>query len=248
MGRPYGQHFLRDPRVLQDILSAAAIQSGERVLEIGPGRGVLTAPLAHAVGPTGRVVAVEADASMAGPLQGRWGNVQVSQADAVRADLQASGPFDAIVANLPYQISGPVTAKLLTLLREQGWGRAVLMFQKEFAQRLLAGPGSKAYGKLSVQTARLCRMEKVRDVPPGCFDPPPRVHSMVLRFTPREQALFTVDDEQRLQAILDRAFSQRRKQLHNSLAGLVAPERLEALGVATLRPEQVPPQTFGKMV
>ncbi len=244
MGRPFGQHFLRDQRVLQQILQAAGIEPQHKVLEIGPGQGVLTEPLSKAAK---QVVAVEADPKMAEPMFGRFENVEVFLKDVMKFDLAAAGPFDRIVANLPYQISGPVTAKLLALLREQGWGRAVLMYQKEFGDRLLAGPGSKAYGKLSVQCQRMCVVSKVRDVPPGCFDPPPKVDSIVLQFDPHAEPLFEVRDEARFQAILDRAFSQRRKQLHNSLKGLVDAAHLEALGAAALRPEQVDPAMFGRI-
>ncbi len=245
MGRPFGQHFLRAPHILEAILDASGIEREHRVLEIGPGQGVLTDPLAKRAQ---HVVAVEADPRMAKPLLERWPNVDVVLSDVLEVELADLGPFDRIVANLPYQISGPVTAKLLALLREQGWGRAVLMYQKEFGDRLLAGPGTKAYGKLSVQSQRLCEVTKVRDVPPGCFNPPPKVDSIVLRFMPREEPLFEVPDEARFQHILDRAFGQRRKQLHNSLKGVVSPERLEALGAATLRPEQVTPEMFGAML
>lgn len=246
MGQRFGQHFLRSERVLSAIMAAAGIEPGMRVLEIGPGKAVLTQRLAEAVGPDGHVVAVEADPDMAQPLFGRFDNVEIVLRDVLKVDLAALGPFDRIVANLPYQISGPITAELLRLLREQGWGRAVLMYQKEFGQRLLAGPGSKAYGKLSVQAARLCDVSKVCDAPPGCFDPPPKVDSIVLGFQPREP-LFQVADEDRFQQILDRAFGQRRKQLHNSLAGLVDRERLDDLGLAAARPEQVAPEQFGAL-
>lgn len=245
MGQRFGQHFLRDQRVLQQILEAADIQPGHHVLEVGPGQGVMTEPMAKAVGPHGKVTAVEADPRMAKPLFGRFDNVEVVLRDVMKTELAALGPFDRIVANLPYQISGPVTALFLDLLREQGWGKAVLMYQKEFGDRLIAGPGSKKYGKQSVQCARLCHVQKVRDVPPGCFDPPPRVDSIVLSFTPRDEPLFAVDDEARFQAILHDAFGQRRKQLHNSLKRRVDGAALEGLGVASLRPEQVAPEVFG---
>lgn len=247
MGRRFGQHFLHDRRVLDDILGAASLRPGQRVLEIGPGRGALTAPLAEAVGPSGRVVAVEADPDMAQPLFGRWPNVDVVLRDVMKTDLARLGPFDAIVANLPYQISGPVTAMLLDLLESQGWRLAVLMYQKEFGDRLVAGPGSKAYGKLSVQAQRLCRVERVRTVAPGCFDPPPKVDGVVLAFKPLERPVFAADTS-RLRAVLDAAFGQRRKQLHNSLASLVPPDTLERLGASHLRPEQVPVDQWGPII
>jgi 16S rRNA (adenine1518-N6/adenine1519-N6)-dimethyltransferase len=247
MGQRFGQHFLRDFNVLRQIVAAADLAPGQRVLEIGPGRGVLTDPLSKAVGPNGHVVAVEADPEMANPLDGRWDNVEVHIHDVMKVDLASLGPFDRIVANLPYQISGPVTAKLLALLRQQGWGKAVLMYQKEFGQRLVAGPGSKAYGKLSVQSQRHCVVAKVRDVPPGCFDPPPKVDSIVLSFTPHAEQPFVVSDEARFQTVLDQSFSQRRKQLRNSLKGLVSVASLESLGVADERPEQIEPSLFARI-
>lgn len=250
-----GQHFLREPRIARRILEAAEITPGQRVLEVGPGAGVLTEPLSEAVGPGGRVVAVEADPRFGALLQDKWPNVEVVQGDALEVDLQALGPFDRIVSNLPYQISGPITMRFLDLLRGQGWGRAVLMYQKEFADRLLADPGSKTYGRLTVHTARWCAVSKVRDVPPGCFDPPPKVHSTVLRFDPHPEPPFEVADEALWSAVVDGSFQQRRKQLRNTVppavAGLGVPRDAaeEALGeLSTLRPEQVAPAGFAALV
>jgi 16S rRNA (adenine1518-N6/adenine1519-N6)-dimethyltransferase len=250
-----GQHFLREPRIARRILEAAEVSPGHRVLEIGPGAGVLTEPLAAAVGPTGRVIAVETDPRFAALLDGKWPNVPVVQADALQIDLASLGPFDRIVSNLPYQISGPITVAFLDLLRAQGWGRAVLMYQKEFADRLLAGAGSKAYGRLSVHVARWCTVTKVRDVPPGCFEPPPKVHSTVVRLDPHPAPPFEVVDEALWTAVVDGAFQQRRKQLRNTVppavAGLGVPRDAAeaALGdLATLRPEQVAPAAFADLV
>ncbi len=110
-----GQHFLREPRIARRIVEAADIQPGMRVLEIGPGGGVLTGPLTEAVGSDGHVVAIEADPRFAERLD--FPNLTVVQADALQVDLAELGPFDRIVANLPYQISGPVTARFLDLHR-----------------------------------------------------------------------------------------------------------------------------------
>ena len=156
MRKDLGQHFLRDERVLTDVVGAADLRLGHRVLEIGPGPGNLTARLVAAVGPSGRVVAIEADRALAAALQGRWSNVEVVHADAVKVDLAAAGRFDRIAANLPYLISGPITVAFLGLLRDPAtrWGSAVLMYQAEFAERLLAHAGDGAYGRLSVHAAR----------------------------------------------------------------------------------------------
>ena len=279
MGARLGQHFLRDARVLDDILAAAGLRPGERVLEVGPGPGNLTERLAQAVGPSGRVVAVEADPHLAAPLQGRWPQVEVVQGDAVRLDLAAlgrprsgssgsaalpdgprGGPagFDAIVANLPYLISGPITAAFLDLLRDPAtrWGRAVLMFQREFALRLLARPATSDYGRLTVHAARACRTTRVRDVPPGAFDPPPRVDSMVVRMEPHPSPPFQVRDEAIWRAAIDGTFQRRRKQLRNSLpaavAGVGIPREaalaaLDGLGWQERRPENLTPAEFATL-
>lgn len=250
-----GQHFLREPRIARRIIDAADIAPGMRVLEIGPGGGVLTKELMQAVGPDGHVVAIEADARFAARLRGD--NLEVVVADALRVGLADLGPFDRIVANLPYQISGPITARFLDLWREQGWGRAVLMYQKEFADRLLAGPGSKKYGRLSVHTARVGTVTKVRDVPPGCFDPPPKVMSTVVQIDPYAEPPFDVVDEGLWAAVVDGSFQQRRKQLKNTVPGAVAAlgvmeetvqAALDAEGLVMERPEQVAPERFAALV
>lgn len=253
-----GQHFLREPRIVRRILEAAEIEAGEHVLEIGPGDGVMTLPLSEAVGEAGRVTAVEADVRFAELLEAKVpANVSVVRGDALREGLAGLGPFDRIVANLPYQISGPITMTFLRLLDAHGWKRAVLMFQKEFAQRLLAGPGSKDYGRLSVQAQRRCAVVKVRDVPPGCFDPPPKVDSTVVRLDPHPAPPFTVADEELWDACIDGAFQQRRKQIRNSVprhfsrlgfGAKSAKAGIQAWGHGDLRPEQLAPEQFADLV
>ncbi len=254
---PLGQHFLRDLRTVRRIMEAAEITPGQRVLEIGPGPGVLTEPLAELVGPTGRLVAVEYDKALAEALKGKWPNVDIHVADAMDVDLASLGPFDRIVANLPYQISGPVTMAFLDLLDAQGWGKAVLMFQKEFADRLLAGPGSKAYGRLSVHLARRCEAKLIKEVPPGAFVPPPKVRSSIVSFVPHASPPFVVADEKLWRTVVDGTFQNRRKQLRNTLPPLVAGfgvdgaaaiAELEALGFETLRPEALAPEAFAALV
>lgn len=243
MGQRLGQHFLRDDRTVRRIIEAADIEPGMHVLEVGPGPGVLTQPLSEAAR---RVTTVEADPDLAAAMKGRFPNVDVVLQDVMKVDLAELGPFDRIVSNLPYQISGPVTAAFLDLLATHPWGHAVLMYQKEFAERLLAGPGTKAYGRLSVQIARHCAIERVREVPPAAFDPPPKVRSLVVKLTPHETPPFDVGDGALFTRIVDAAFAQRRKQLKNTLAGVHprAADVVGSLGLATLRPEQVTPEDF----
>lgn len=254
-----GQHFLRDDRVLDDILAAARITPGQTVLEVGPGPGNLTQRLVEAVGPQGQVVAIEADATLAKHLDGKWPNARVVQGDAVQVDLAALGRFDRIVANLPYLISGPITIAFLALLVNSAtrWDRAVLMYQAEFAARLLAHAGDDAYGRLSVHAARRVKATKVRDVAPGAFDPPPAVDSMVVALEPHSAPPFAVVEEALWTAVVDGSFQQRRKQMRNTVppavAGLGVPRdgalaALEADGLASERPEQVAPERFARLV
>jgi len=248
VGARLGQHFLRDDRILRRILDAAQLAPHHRVLEVGPGAGALTQPLAAAV-PDGKVVAVEADAELARAMQGRFANVDVVHRDVLKTNLERLGPFDRIVSNLPYQVSGPVTVAFLDLLARQGWGKAVLMYQKEFAERLLAGPGSKRYGRLSVHVARWCRTQVVTEVSPASFSPPPAVRSMVIALTPHPTPPFVVADEALWRRVIDAAFAERRKMLHNTVGRLDgAAEALTQLGLADLRPEQVAPADFARIV
>ena len=254
-----GQHFLRDERVLDDVVAAARLAPGQRVLEVGPGPGNLTQRLSEAVGAKGHVVAIEADASLTQHLEGRWPNVQLVVGDAVQTDLAALGRFDRIVANLPYLISGPITVAFLQLLRDPAtrWERAALMYQAEFAQRLLAQAGDGSYGRLSVHAARFARCEKVRDVPPGAFDPPPKVDSMVVALEPHPTPPFAVADERLWTAVVDGSFQQRRKQMRNTVPPAAAGHGvqrddalviLESMGLASERPEQVAPARFAELV
>ncbi len=174
------------------------------------------------------------------------------------ATIEIHFAHDKIVANLPYLISGPITIAFLELLAKPAkrWGRAVLMYQREFGRRLLANPSSPDYGRLTVQAARWCRVTKVRDVGAGAFDPPPRVESMVLLFEPHTKPPFEVKDERMWQAILDGTFQRRRKQLRNSLPAAVgsigipqdrALAVLEERGWTSRRPENLAPAEFAEL-
>ncbi|HUR25388.1 MAG TPA: 16S rRNA (adenine(1518)-N(6)/adenine(1519)-N(6))-dimethyltransferase RsmA [Candidatus Thermoplasmatota archaeon] len=258
MRKDLGQHFLRDTLVLQSVVGGADLQPGQRVLEVGPGPGNLTERLAKAVGTEGTVVSIEADPTLAAHLQGKWPNVQLVVGDAVQVDLASFGRFDRIVANLPYLISGPITIAFLDLLRAPAtrWDQAVLMYQAEFAQRLLAKAGDGSYGRLSVHAARWVATEWVRDVHPAAFDPPPKVDSMVVRLIPHPTPPFEVKDEALWRAVVDGSFQQRRKQMRNTVPDAVAGHRvqrdqalatLESIGLSSERPEQVPPATFAEL-
>ncbi len=241
-----GQHFLFDPAILDRIAAAAGPFAEELVLEIGPGPGGLTlALLRHGAR---ELLAVERDrrclAALAEVERAAAGRLRLLAADARRLEIEtiAAGGRLVIVANLPFNIA---TALLL------GWlhalapvRRMVLMFQKEVALRLLAERGDPAYGRLSILTRRLCRVERLFDLPPGAFVPPPRVRATVLRLTPRPDRP-PPDRLAALERVTRAAFGQRRKMLRSSLralgtdpvalcraAGIDAGRRAEDLSVA----------------
>jgi 16S rRNA (adenine1518-N6/adenine1519-N6)-dimethyltransferase len=193
------------------------------VLEVGPGPGGLTAALLAAEA-TARVVAVERDPRFMPPLaelaERYPGRLEVVRADALAFDpapLAAAGPL-LVVANLPYNIG---TELLLGWLERPGlFERLVLMFQKEVALRLAARPGTADWGRLAVLAQRLCRVERLFDLPPAAFAPPPRVSSSVVRLTPRGDRPDR-DAQAALEAVTRAAFGQRRKMLRASLRTLV---------------------------
>lgn len=215
-----GQHFLRDVRYAERAVEAADLRATDVVLEVGPGKGVLTRLLAPRVA---KVVAVELDEALADALD--VPNVELVRGDAVQVEIPL---FDACVSNLPYQISSPFLFRLL----ERDFRVAVLMLQKEFADRLVAKPGTGDYGRLSVSAQRRADVEIVARVPAGAFDPPPQVESALVRLRPRP-APFDVPPN--YDDVVERAFSQRRKKLANSLGSKEIPH-------ADRRPEELTPE------
>ncbi|VBB06578.1 ribosomal rna adenine dimethylases signature [Lucifera butyrica] len=221
-----GQNFLIDEHVVQGIVAAAGAGSGDTILEIGPGIGTLTQGLAEA---GSQVVAVELDKRLpdvlAKTLAG-YDNVRIIQGDVLRIDIsrEITVPKYKVVANLPYYITTPIIMKLL----EERLPIEVLvtMVQKEVAERMIASPGGKDYGALSVAVQYYTLPEIMFFVPPSSFIPQPAVESAVIRCTVRQQPLVDVQDETRFFRVVKAAFAQRRKTLHNALkaAGLDAPQ------------------------
>lgn len=221
-----GQHFLVEPRIVREIVDGAELGPGDVVVEVGPGIGTLTQALArHA----GLVIALELDRALLPVLAetvGEYPNVRVIQGDAMRVDLDelvagqmpglADLPRYKVVANLPYYITTP----LLMRFWESGYRihSLVLMVQQEVAERILAAPGGKAYGALSVAAQYRTTPFLVTRVPPGVFIPPPEVASMVVRLVMRTEPAVAVPDEQLYFALVKAAFGQRRKTLLNALS------------------------------
>jgi 16S rRNA (adenine1518-N6/adenine1519-N6)-dimethyltransferase len=237
-----GQHFLLDLNLTRKIARAAGSIDSGTVIEIGPGPGGLTRALL--LEGAERVITIEADprcldalAEIAGAFPGR---LEIIAGDALEIDVASFGdPPRRIVSNLPYNIG---TALLLRWLESPGaFAGLTLMFQKEVADRLLARPGSKDYGRLSVLTQWLTVVKQLFEIPAAAFTPPPKVTSTVVQITPRPQPLCPAERES-LERVTAAAFGQRRKMLRQSLKQIAVEPRalLAAAGIAeTARAEEI---------
>ena len=209
----FGQHFLCDDAVIDEIVRHIDPQPGQALVEIGPGLGAMTAPLLRRCQ---AMTVIELDRDLAARLQ-RQAGLNVVQADVLMVDFgalaDAAGQALRVVGNLPYNISTPILFALLP------WAHRVadqhFMLQKEVVERMACGPGSRDYGRLSVMLQWRYEVEALLDVPPEAFDPPPRVNSAVVRMTPRAQPAAV--DAAVLEELVQAAFSQRRKLLRHGL-------------------------------
>ncbi len=215
-----GQHFLINEGAAEDIVDAALASQPEGLVEIGPGLGVLTRRLATAGVP---VVAIEMDEDMRPELeriQREHANLELRFQDVLRANMSeftSHGRWVAI-GNIPYQITSPLLEQLLTT--EPSFEAIVLMIQREVGRRLMAAPGSRDYSALTLLGAFYAgQPEVIAELSPGSFDPPPKVHSVVLRITPRTPPIADPERRGLLFRVVRAAFGQRRKQLVNALAG-----------------------------
>lgn len=204
--RGLGQSFLVDESVADWMVGEARIRRSDRVLEIGPGLGVLTKRLAKA---TDDLTVIELDRRLAAEMS-RLDGVKVIQGDAVQVPLP---DFDKVVSNLPYQISSPITLRLL----EHGFSLALLMFQREFAQHLVAKPGQAAYSRISVMAGYRSESSIIRDVPRSAFSPQPKVDSAIVMITPREPD-FEILDEARYRDVVRMLFSHKNRKVRNGMA------------------------------
>lgn len=222
----FGQNFLIDPSVLDRIVSAAGIGKEDCVLEIGPGIGTMTQYLAESAR---QVIAVEIDKNLIPILEdtlSEYENVSVINDDILKVDInrivreQNGGKPVKVVANLPYYITTPIILGLFE--NHVPLDNITVMVQKEVADRMQVGPGTKDYGALSLAVQYYARPEIVANVPPNCFIPRPNVSSAVIRLTRYEEPPVRVNDERRMFALIRASFNQRRKTLANSLSN--APE------------------------
>ncbi|MDQ7970574.1 MAG: 16S rRNA (adenine(1518)-N(6)/adenine(1519)-N(6))-dimethyltransferase RsmA [Oxalicibacterium faecigallinarum] len=235
----FGQNFLTDDAVLHNIIQAIDPQSHDTMVEIGPGLAAMTRLLVDNVA---AMHVVELDRDLVVYLKKNFSadRLTVHSADALRFDFSAIPvPADRklrVVGNLPYNISSPLLFHLAELahhVQDQHF-----MLQKEVVERMVAAPGSKAFGRLSVMLQWRYHMELMFVVPPEAFDPPPRVDSAIVRMIPLSQPLPC--DGTRLEQVVQKAFSQRRKVIRNCLAGVANEQQLIAAGIdPQLRPEAI---------
>lgn len=243
----FGQHFLADRACIDAIVQAIAPRPGDNLVEIGPGTGVLTAPL---VAQTGHLTVIEIDRDLGPRLAAQYGDaLSLVQQDVLQVDFSGFGQNLRIVGNLPYNISSPLLLHLIAVadrVQDQHF-----MLQKEVVDRIVAGPGSDM-GRLTVFLQNHYQVVKLFDVPPEAFDPPPKVDSSVVRMVPLPRPHTTAIAQ--LEAALAAAYAQRRKMLRRTLGSWLAQQhpsfdlekaaaddaRLVPLTDLSQRPEQIP--------
>lgn len=258
--KKYGQNFLIDAHILEKIISASEITKEDCVLEIGPGIGTMTQYLAESAK---KVIAVEIDDRLIPILKdtlSAYDNVTVIHDDILKVDVQKlcdeynGGKPVKVVANLPYYITTPIIMGLFE--SHVPLASITIMVQKEVADRMQVGPGTKDYGALSLAVQYYARPEIIANVPPGCFIPKPNVGSAVIRLTRYKEPPVETQDEKRMFAVIRAAFNQRRKTLVNALsnAGIYnitkekTAEALEEMGLsATIRGEALTLDQFAKL-
>jgi 16S rRNA (adenine1518-N6/adenine1519-N6)-dimethyltransferase len=243
----FGQHFLHDPQVIRRIIDAVAPVAGERIVEVGPGRGALTWGLLERAK---RLDVIEIDRDLAQLLaadpRARSG-LQVHVESVLDTDfirLRGAGEPLRVVGNLPYNISTPLLFRLLN--QRAAISDMYFMLQKEVVDRMAAQPGTKDYGRLTVMLAAVAEVQALFDVGPGAFQPRPKVWSAIVHLRPTLKPRFDIGRDGVLRTLVTAAFSHRRKTLRNSLKGLLAAQDIETCGIdPQLRPETLAPAQFG---
>lgn len=231
-----GQNFLVDPGAATAIADALGDLSRETVVEIGPGAGAITGILA---GRARRLVAVELDHALAAQLRAHFPAIEVLEADILAVDLgvlRESEEKLRVAGNLPYYITSPILTHLFE--HHRAIAVAVVMMQREVAERVIAAPGSRDYGVLSATAQLYARVERVLDLPPSAFMPPPEVHSTVLRLTMRPRFAELGVEPASFLPFLRQSFAQKRKTLAKNLraAGFGAAAVAQALEISEITP------------
>jgi len=233
----YGQHFLVDQSIVDRIIAAVAPAPDQVLVEIGPGHGALTRPLAEHAGHL-HLIEIDRDLAAALPERFRADRVTVHVGDALEFDYARLPAPMRLVGNLPYNISTPLLFRLAAYadrIRD-----AHFMLQREVVERMGAAPSTPAYGRLSVMIQYRFGIDKLFGVPPGAFRPAPKVESMVVRMVPKAARELTATSERVLRDVVTAAFTKRRKTLRNALAGVAEGDTLSELHIDPgLRPENL---------
>jgi len=230
--RRFGQNFLHDRRVIERIVDAIDPKPGQLIVEIGPGQAALTRELVRRAG---HITAIEIDRDLAAWLREQFtpDELTLVEADALKLDWSSlATPSLRVVGNLPYNISSPLLFRLMECAE-----RVIdqhFMLQKEVVDRMVAPPGSKTYGRLSVMLQVRYRLTKLFDVPRGAFNPPPKVTSSIVRMVPRPPAEVPAIDLACFGRVVAAAFNQRRKILRNALGDLASEKAFHLAGVDPL--------------
>jgi len=241
----FGQHFLVDASVISAIVAAIAARPGDRVVEIGPGLGALTRPLADQLD---HLHVIEIDRDITARLRREFPaeHLTVHEGDALDFDFSALGAPLRVVGNLPYNISTPLLFRLAAhaaVLRD-----IHVMLQKEVVERIVSAPSRAEYGRLSVMLQYRFEMERLFDVPASAFRPAPRIESAVVRMTPFSRLPHPARDVDCLEKVVAAAFAQRRKTLRNALRHYFSGAELERLGIDPgLRAQDLPVADFVRL-
>ncbi len=245
----FGQHFLRDQGVIDQIVDVINPLPGEHLVEIGPGLGAITLPVLRRVK---SMDAVEIDRDVIAALRvssAGVGELRLHEADVLKFDfgtLRGNGPAMRLIGNLPYNISTPLLFELIK--QRQHFRDMHFMLQKEVVDRMAAAPDTDDYGRLTVMLAPWLRVEPLFDIGPEAFRPPPRVMSTIVRLIPHATAPFVIADQMQFAKVVMAAFSQRRKTLRNALKTLLSAQQIEAAGMDPgVRAEVLPPSAFAAL-
>jgi len=245
----FGQNFLHDQNIIDKIIRSINPKPTQNIVEIGPGQGALTYPLLERLG---HLNAVEIDRDLIQILNqqsSEHGRLTIHEGDALKFDFNQIAQSDnklRLVGNLPYNISTPIIFHLLEyidLIADMHF-----MLQKEVVERMAAEPNSKTYGRLTVMLQWYCDVDYLFDIPPGAFNPPPKVTSSLVRLTPKAAPLTQLNSTSQFSKLVSRVFQQRRKTLRNTLKNYLNEDEILSLGISpTARPETLSVTDFANL-
>jgi 16S rRNA (adenine1518-N6/adenine1519-N6)-dimethyltransferase len=245
----FGQNFLHDNYIIDQIVTVIGPQKDQHMVEIGPGLGALTEPVCELID---SLTVIELDRDLAARLRTHpflASKLTIIEADALKYDfsqLLSDGKPLRVFGNLPYNISTPLMFHLFSFANKVQ--DMHFMLQKEVVNRLAASPGNKSYGRLSVMAQYHCQKKTVLKVPPGAFNPPPKVDSAVVRLVPHQQKPVTLTNEETLHKVCAQAFNQRRKTIRNSLKESLSEQQLIDIDInPELRAENLSLQQYAKI-